>query len=64
MGNNCKIKNIKTIIINGESPTDEQKIADASLLFLIYINDLPKVSNKLLSVLYADDTCMSLSNKK
>ena len=33
-----------------------------SLLFLVYINDLPKVSNKLFSVLYADDTCMSLSN--
>ena len=33
------------------------------LLFLIYINDLPNVSDKLFTVLYADDTCMSLSNQ-
>ena len=33
-----------------------------SLLFLVYINDLPAVSNVLRSVLFADDTCLSLSD--
>ena len=31
------------------------------ILFLIYINDLPQVSNKLFTTLFADDTCFSLS---
>ena len=32
------------------------------LLFLIYINDLPNVSNILFTTLFADDTTLSLSN--
>ena len=31
-------------------------------LFLIYINDLPRVSNELSTVLFADDTSLSLSD--
>ena len=31
-----------------------------SLLFFVYINDLPGVSNQLHSVLFADNTCLSL----
>ena len=33
------------------------------ILFLIYINDLPNVSSKLSTTLYADDTNFSLSNE-
>ena len=33
-----------------------------SILFLIYMNDLPAICNKLFSVLYADDTCFSLAD--
>ena len=32
------------------------------LLFLTYFSDLPNVSDKLTSVLFADDTCVSLSD--
>ena len=32
------------------------------LLFLIYVNDLPNISNETFSVLYADDTTLSLQN--
>ena len=32
------------------------------ILFLLYINDLPKVSSKLSSVLFADDTTLLCSN--
>ena len=32
------------------------------ILFLIYINDLPNVSNILSSILFADDTTLSISN--
>ena len=38
------------------------KLEKTDLFMLIYINNLPKVSNELFSVLYADDTCISLSN--
>ena len=31
------------------------------VLFLIYMNDLPSVSNKLTTTLYADDTCFTVS---
>ena len=30
-----------------------------SLLFLVFNNDLPAVSNELLSVLFADEACLS-----
>jgi len=33
-----------------------------SLLFLIYVNVLPLISNVLQSVLFADDTCLTLSD--
>ena len=33
------------------------------LLFLIYINDLPNVSKKLYSILFADDTSVFLNPK-
>lgn len=33
------------------------------ILFLIYINDLPRFSNRLNSVLYADDTTLSFSHR-
>ena len=32
------------------------------LLFLVYINDLPHVSESLFTVLFVDVTCISLSN--
>ena len=32
------------------------------LLFLVYINGFPRVSESLITVLFADDTCISLSN--
>ena len=32
------------------------------LLFLIYVNDLPSVSEKLFCVLFADDTCLAYSH--
>ena len=33
-----------------------------SLLFLVYINNLPTVSSILHSVLFADDTCLTLAD--
>ena len=30
------------------------------LLFILYVNDLPKVSNKFVSILFADDTTILL----
>ena len=34
------------------------------LLFLVYINDLPNVSPELQSLIFADDTTLSMNNKK
>ena len=33
------------------------------ILFLVFINDLPNISDKFTTVLYADDTTISFSNK-
>ena len=52
---NFEYRNIDTCVSQGS--------VLRGLLFLVNINDLPNVSDKLISVLFADVTCVSLSDE-